>query len=125
MNDAKIAAAQAGSPFPIAAFEFAHFAMDRAIAAVGRRRHILAAEFVKAWVQEGIEQFGCCASAVFREWGVTSGEDLGSIVFRLIEVDAFQKDADDRAEDFAAVHDLYLSFLAVCERTHIAALVMK
>ena len=45
------------------------------------------------------------ASTVLDYWGITSTEDLGRIVFLLIEVGLLARQPSDKLEDFDRVYD--------------------
>jgi uncharacterized repeat protein (TIGR04138 family) len=51
-----------------------------------------------------LEQFGLLAPAVLEYWGITSTEDLGRIVFMLIDVGLLARQDNDRLEDFERVY---------------------
>ena len=57
-----------------------------------------------------LEKFGYLARTVLRQWGVTSTDDFGAIVFHLISVDLLQKTADDRPDDFIGLFDFATAF---------------
>ena len=46
------------------------------------------------------------ASTLMAEWGVHRGEDVGDMVFHLIEEQVFGKQESDSHQDFADVFDL-------------------
>jgi uncharacterized repeat protein (TIGR04138 family) len=41
---------------------------------------------------------------VLREWGVTTTQDFGEIVFHLVEAELLSKTEEDRLEDFRDVY---------------------
>ena len=47
------------------------------------------------------EEFGPLAAPVFEEWGLTRPEDVGEMVFQLIEAGQLSARPEDRREDFA------------------------
>ena len=46
------------------------------------------------------------AVAVLESWGIRSGEDIGAMVFNLIEAGAFGRSDEDSLSDFEDVLDL-------------------
>ena len=60
--------------------------------------------------QLALEQFGYLARAVLAQWGITTTDDFGDVVFNLIEADLLQKTADDRRKDFAHLFDFEWAF---------------
>ncbi len=69
-------------------------------------RHLTGAELVRAVVQLGRQEFGPLAPAVFREWGVMAGDDVGAMVFQLIECGQLSARPEDSREDFLHVPEL-------------------
>ncbi len=64
------------------------------------RRHLSGAELLRGVVRLARREFGSMAPAVFREWGVSGGEDIGHIVFRLVECGELSARPEDTLEDF-------------------------
>ena len=52
-----------------------------------------------------MEQFGPLARTVLEYWGIHSTDDLGEIVFDLVDMGVLVKNPRDRPEDFADVFD--------------------
>lgn len=84
--------------FMLAALEFAQTRLPA-------RRHISGAELAWAARDFALEQFGMLAATVLKHWGVHTTEDLGRIVFMLIEVGLLARQPSDRIEDFERVYD--------------------
>ena len=57
-----------------------------------------------------VRQFGLMAHPVLEHWGVTRTEDLGRIVFTLVEVGLLVTQPGDRESDFAGVYDFHDAF---------------
>jgi len=70
------------------------------------RRHLTGAELLGGVVELGRAEFGLMAPAVFREWGVLAGSDVGEIVFQLVEAGQLSARPEDRREDFGGGPDL-------------------
>jgi uncharacterized repeat protein (TIGR04138 family) len=64
------------------------------------RRHLSGAELLRGVVRLARAEFGAMAPAVFREWGLSGGEDVGHIVFRLVESGELSARPEDSLEDF-------------------------
>jgi uncharacterized repeat protein (TIGR04138 family) len=84
--------------FVLAALEFAQTRLTA-------RRHLSGGELACACRDFALEQFGMLAGTVLTHWGIHSTEDLGSIVFLLIEVGLLARQPTDRVEDFEGVYD--------------------
>jgi uncharacterized repeat protein (TIGR04138 family) len=87
-----------GYLFVLAALEFAQSRLPA-------RRHLGGAELAWACRDLAFEQFGLLAGSVLAYWGITSTEDIGHIVFLLIDVGLLARQPSDRLEDFDAVYD--------------------
>ena len=94
-----------GYLFVLAALEFAQGRLPA-------RRHLSGAELAWACRDFALEQFGLLAQPVLEYWGVTGTEDLGRIVFLLIDVGLLARQESDRLEDFAQVYDFAAVFRA-------------
>jgi len=72
----------------------------------GEEHHVSGKEIVAGAVDLARQEFGFMARTVFQQWGIRRTDDLGEIVFNLIEANLLSKtDADSRA-DFHHVFDL-------------------
>jgi uncharacterized repeat protein (TIGR04138 family) len=87
------------------AYAFLLEALDFTIQRRGKgRTPVTGPDVMEGFRDYAVQQFGFLARAVLTEWGITRTDDVGEIVFHLIEEDLLQKTADDRPEDF---HDLF------------------
>ena len=59
-----------------------------------------------------LREFGSMAMTVLARWGIRTGEDIGAMVFQLIDAGAFGKSDEDSPEDFRDVIDLEEELLA-------------
>ena len=73
-------------------------------------RHVTAAELCDGFRSLAATQFGGLARTVLRQWGVRSTEDVGRIVFELVERGELCKCDGDRQEDFAGLFDFDAAF---------------
>lgn len=69
-------------------------------------RHVSGPELLFGLRDFALRDFGPMAMTVLAHWGIRTGEDIGAMVFQLIEVGAFGKSAEDTLEDFHDVFDL-------------------
>jgi uncharacterized repeat protein (TIGR04138 family) len=70
------------------------------------RRHLSGGELLQGMVRLAREEFGALAPTVFREWGVVSGEDIGRIVFQLVDSGQLSARPEDTMQDFRGGPDL-------------------
>lgn len=85
-----------------------HFLLDALQAVISRlheRRHISGRELADGVRRLALERFGPMARTVLEYWGIRSTEDVGEMVFALVDMGILVKDEADRPEDFAAVFD--------------------
>ena len=94
-----------GLLFVLAALEFAQTRLPA-------RRHLNGGELAWACRDFALEQFGLLAPTVLEHWGIRSTEDLGRIVFLLIDVGLLAQQPSDRIEDFDRVYDFAEVFTA-------------
>jgi uncharacterized repeat protein (TIGR04138 family) len=63
-------------------------------------RHLTGGELLRGLVRLARQEFGVLGPTVFREWGVLTGEDVGRIVFRLVECGELSARPEDTLADF-------------------------
>ena len=63
-------------------------------------RHLTGGELLRGLVRLARQEFGVLGPTVFREWGVLTGEDVGRIVFRLVECGELSARSEDTLDDF-------------------------
>ena len=74
------------------------------------RRHVSAAELAWACRDFSRQQFGLLARDVLAHWGLTRTEDIGRIVFTLVEVGLLVTQPGDAESDFEAVYQFADAF---------------
>lgn len=87
-----------GYLFVLAALEYAQGKLPA-------RRHLTGAELAWACRDFALEQFGLLAATVLSHWGIRRTEDLGQMVFTLIDVGLLARQPSDKREDFDRVYD--------------------
>jgi uncharacterized repeat protein (TIGR04138 family) len=70
------------------------------------RRHLSGRELLRGVIRLARREFGSLAPIVFQEWGVRRGEDVGAIVFELVEAGQLSARPEDTIEDFREWPDL-------------------
>lgn len=71
----------------------------------GQSRHVSGPELLEGFRDHALEQFGPMASTLMNEWGVRQCQDVGDMVFHLIDEQVFGRQDSDRREDFAEIFD--------------------
>jgi uncharacterized repeat protein (TIGR04138 family) len=74
--------------------------------------HVSGQELLEGVRQHALEQFGPMVPVVFEHWRVNCCEDIGSMVFNLIDAGVFGKTDRDAIEDFSAGYDFHEAFVA-------------
>lgn len=69
-------------------------------------QHVSGAELVRGMCDLAVATFGMMAPVVFRQWNVRTTDDVGRMVFALIEVGRLSKSDRDAPEDFRDLFDL-------------------
>ena len=87
------------------AYDFLLDALHGVISGLRERRHVSGRELAEAVRHAAMDRFGPMARTVLEYWGVRSTEDLGEMVFDLVDTGILVKDTTDRQEDFANVFD--------------------
>jgi uncharacterized repeat protein (TIGR04138 family) len=68
------------------------------------RRHVTGSELAWACRDFARQQFGLLAPVVLRHWGISRTEDLGRIVYTLVEVGLLVTQPGDSESDFEGVY---------------------
>ena len=76
------------------------------------RRHLSGQELLRGLVGLARREFGVMAPTVFREWGVERGEDVGTMVFQLVESRQLSARPEDTIADFSGGPDLLAALSA-------------
>lgn len=108
-------AAARDSRYDVDAYLFLRDALDFTIAAqprasAGRPRHVRGPELLGGFRDLALREFGPLAHTVLEIWGISRCEDVGEMVFNLIDVGAFGKTEEDTRDDFANGFDFEDAF---------------
>src|SRR2546430_763151 len=74
-------------------------------------RHVNGPELLEGVRQYALREFGPMVITVFESWGIRSCEDIGHMVFNLIDAGIFGKTEQDSLDDFKSVYDFEDAFL--------------
>ncbi len=78
--------------------------------ASGPERHVTGGELLEGFRRLALKEFGPLALRVLNRWGLRRTEDVGAMVFQLVEIGALGKTDRDRIEDFAGGFDFEDAF---------------
>lgn len=65
-----------------------------------KEQHLCAHELLEHTKNYALQQYGPIAYLVLKEWGINNSQDIGNIVFNLIEYKIFSKSEEDDIKDF-------------------------
>ena len=89
------------------AYRFIFDSLDYVIVKLGRDhhpigdRHVSVDQLLEGIRESALDHFGPLSRLVFEHWGIHSTEDIGEIVFDLVEGGLLNKQESDLKEDFA------------------------
>jgi uncharacterized repeat protein (TIGR04138 family) len=92
------------------AFYFVYEGLEHKLRQLGERRHLTAEELLDGLRQLALEQFGLLARTVLEQWGVSRTEDVGEMVYLLIEHGLLFRTEKDSKEEFKDVFDFRQAF---------------
>src|SRR5262245_41361399 len=64
------------------------------------RRHLSGPELLHGLVEVARSEFGAMAPTVFREWGLANSQDVGELVFQLVDCGQLSARPEDRRADY-------------------------
>jgi uncharacterized repeat protein (TIGR04138 family) len=73
-------------------------------------RHVRGWELVEGIREYAIREFGPVSLRVLRHWGIKSCEDIGEIVYNMIDAQILGKTPEDKKTDFHGVFDFEEAF---------------
>lgn len=77
----------------------------------GQSQHITASDILEEFREFSLDQFGPMTYCVLIEWGVSSSEDLGEMMFNLVDSHRIERDKNDSKDDFIGGYDFIEAFL--------------
>lgn len=87
------------------AYIFVSEALGYTVRKSGRQGHVSGRELCRGLCEYALEQFGRLARTVLASWGVRRSEDVGEIVFNMVEAGLLRKTDEDSRDDFVGVCD--------------------
>lgn len=96
--------------FHFCAYAFVLNALELLILVQEKRRHVTGRELAESARELAIGCYGPLARTVLEHWGIRSTDDMGRIVFALVDVGVLVKREKDRQEEFAGLFDFEQAF---------------
>ncbi len=92
------------------AYYFMFEALEFTLSRLDARRHVSGRELLEGVREYALQVFGYLARTVFYEWGVTTTEHIGEIVFNLVNANLLMKNDSDTVADFRGGFDFVEAF---------------
>ncbi len=86
-------------------YEFVMTALHSVVRSLDEPRHISGRELTEGVRELAIGQYGLLAKTVLEHWGIHGTEDVGRVVFAMVEHGILVKEDEDQPEDFRDVFD--------------------
>jgi uncharacterized repeat protein (TIGR04138 family) len=92
------------------AYLFVREALDHTQKMIGRPvrdeiRHVSGSQLLEGVREYALDQYGPMTLTVLNEWGVRSCEDIGEIVFNMVEANLLAKTDRDSRDDFKGIYE--------------------
>jgi len=78
-------------------------------------KHMGAEDILDEFRERTLDQYGPMSYTVLSEWGLTRCEDIGEMMFNLVEARRVAKDENDSPEGFVGGYDFKEAFLGPYE----------
>ena len=86
-------------------YEFVLRALHSVIRSLDEPRHITGRELTDGVRELALGQYGPLARTVLEHWGIHETEDVGRVVFAMVEQGILVKEDEDHQEDFTDLFD--------------------
>ncbi|MBN8422268.1 MAG: hypothetical protein J0L73_25360 [Verrucomicrobia bacterium] len=73
-------------------------------------QHVSGQELLAGFRDHVLSEYGPMSFIILDQWGLRRGEDVGNIVYNLIDCGYFGKNDGDSIEDFAGGYDFEIAF---------------
>lgn len=92
------------------AYEFVRAGLEFTVRRLKKPRHVSGRELLEGLRGFALGEFGPMAKTTLAAWGITCTEDVGEIVFNLVESGLLGKTDEDSRADFAGGYDFDRAF---------------
>ncbi|MBI9020101.1 MAG: hypothetical protein JEZ10_02450 [Verrucomicrobia bacterium] len=96
--------------YTMEAYAFVRAGLDFTVRRLEKPRHVSGQELLAGIRESAIEEFGPMAKTVLNGWGINRTEDVGEIVFNMVESGLLGKTKEDSRADFANGYDFDEAF---------------
>lgn len=101
--------------FAAEAFRFVHRSVIEAarLAGGGSGHHVSGRDVAEALRSGALREFGASALTTLHGWGLHSTDDIGTVVFRLVELGVLGANPGESVQDFHRIYEFESAFPAV------------
>lgn len=96
--------------FHARSYEFVLHALHSVIRALDEPRHITGNELTNGVRELALSRYGPLARTVLEHWGIHETEDVGRVVFAMVEQGILVKEDEDDQQDFTDLFDFEEAF---------------
>lgn len=96
---------QKDARYKIQAYSFVLAALEVAREQCKKKTHVTGQELCYGCKTLAISEFGIMAKTVLESWGIKKTDDIGEIVYNMIDAGLLSKTDEDKIEDFHNVFD--------------------
>jgi len=96
--------------YTVEAYAFVRGGLDFTVRSLENQRHISGQELLEGIRKFAIGEFGPMTKTVLNGWGIARTEDIGEIVFNMVETGLLGKTDEDSRADFANGYDFDEAF---------------
>jgi len=96
--------------YTVEAYGFVRAGLDFTVRSLENQRHVSGRELLKGIREFAIDEFGPMTKTVLNGWGIKKTEDIGEIVFNMVETGLLGKTDEDNRADFANGYDFDEAF---------------
>ena len=77
----------------------------------GKHRHVSGEEILDEFKERALDQYGPLTYTVLDEWGLSCTEDIGEMMFNLVDAKRIGRDENDTSDSFVGGYDFKETFL--------------
>jgi uncharacterized repeat protein (TIGR04138 family) len=100
--------------YPFEAYEFLYAAlgyvqherMKQGLIKEETEKHLTGQQLAEGYKDLAVQEFGMLAPTVFQAWNIRKTDDIGQMVYNLININMMSKTETDRLEDFSNVYEI-------------------
>jgi uncharacterized repeat protein (TIGR04138 family) len=69
-------------------------------------KHLTGQQLAEGYKDLAVQEFGMLAPTVFKAWNIQKTDDIGRMVYNLIDINLMSKTENDKLDDFSNVYDI-------------------